>query len=1062
MKTIKYKNRFSAIIASCIMLFALSFAVKANAQGSQNLSQLLETLNAEYSSINNLIPNRYDFSDGETGYYIDDGGGDMYDGGNMIGTNLGQPVYYSNNTINSSNYFGSNGQYFTRKYPGLFVMAANLDNIDEFYIYGNLGADGSGNLDGTVLTSGMFQGFVKRVYNAGDPSVNHLIITAYDPNVSHWFPNSTDMDDHHINGLSNINRIYYLLYAGSNGFYINDDATQQIMDAFVALLVTDTIPPNPVSGLMVSNILNSSALLTFTAPYDDTLTEPVTAYDVRLSTSPINTQNYFDAPVYAQSVVPGAPGTTDSLTVTGLTGETQYWVGISAIDEGGNYSTPVFTSFTTMPDPVIEVSISELELEVPVGEILTSSFQIANAEADAGPLAFSINSGSQNLQETMAYIVKDGYIISKVDFNNQEIEEYYFDVNISELIYHKATGNLWLTSYDFNRLMVFSTETNSIIMTQTISSPRYIFTTNDQDKIGVVYYSYPAKIDIYDPATLQIINTFNLSGNSEAFDAKFSPDGSKLYIASYSDLVEYDSESGQVLNTFNPEYYEYYQFTISNDGNYAYCNSYSSSIRKFNLSTGVMSTGNSNNWESTKMALSPDGELLYIGYYSGNQIQVMNTQTMSVVSTLNKNSSDRTNDIRVSNDGNLLYCLNRYSPNLIVFDLQSSSIVQSYTTNGNTTRFAFGGIPQSLLEFNPATGIIAGGESQEIEIILDAIAMLPGIYQSEISIESNDPSNPLITIPVTLYAKDVTGPDFNLVFFQNHYLTSNLKLLVFAREELPETPGLKDGSDDLDVIMLDSIHYMYYSDYKLTTTENITFTVTGIDSVGNASTFERVLSSTKALKNQGITARYPNDDAVISFSSEAFNNDLFVTIWKEEIDELTVFHLGPGALHLYEPAKLSLSYANDYGKLSDLNCMAIFIKDESQNDWRPIPSTINNEAKTVNAFIDQLGTFKIGYDENIYSPIEQDQSPTAQSVTVAPNPFKNETLLKFYVPADGFIKVELTDLMGNQIVVPANQYYVKGSHDLVISGNNLKSGVYFLKVNIANVEHTLKLIRIDQ
>ncbi len=1056
MKKFIYKNLVLGMMHMCITAIMIISPIGTKAQTAPDLSSFLEKLNEEYTGVTNIIPNIYNFSGGETGNHIYYGGG-MFWYGNYISTNIGGYVSYSNNAINISSYFGGQGQYFTRKFPGLFVLTANLNGLSEFSISGDY--DYWSNLDGAELSSGQYKGFVKRaVSNYGTPSVNHLIIVKDEPGVAHTYSGSYSYN-HTITGLNNVNRIYYLLYAGSNGHYINDDATQQIMDAFVALLVTDTIPPNPVSNLMVSNLLNNCALLTFTAPSDDTLTEPVTAYDVRLSTSPINTQNYFDAPVYEQSITPGMPGTTDSLNLEGLTGETQYWFGIKAIDEGGNYSTPVFTSFTTMSDPVIEASISELELEVPVGEILTSSFQISNAEADAGPLAFSINSGSQNIQETMAYIVKDGYTISKVDFNNQEIEEYYFDVNISELIYHKATGNIWLTSHDFSRLLVFSPATNSVVMTKTISTPRYIFTTNDQNKIGVIYSSYPAKIDIYNPVTMEVSNSFNLGAN-DVFDAKFSPDGSKFYIAGYPALVEWDSESGQTLNTFNPEYYDYYQFTISDDGNFAYCNSYYySTIVKFNLSTGAKSTGSASH-ESTKIALSPGGDLLYIGYYYGSQIQVMNTQTMSVVSTLNKNSSDRTNDIRVSNDGNLLYCLNRYSPNLIVFDLQSSSIVHSYETGGNTTRFTFGGNPVSVFEFNPDTGIIAAGVSQEIEIIVDAETMLPGIYHSEITIESNDPLNPLIIIPVILYAKDITGPDFNLVFFHNHYLTSNLKLLVFAREELPETPALSDGSDDLDVMMLDSTHYMYYSNYKLTTTENLTFTVTGVDSVGNASTFERVLSSTKALKNQSVTARYPNDDAIISFSPNAFQNDLYVTIWKEQLDDAMIYHVGPEALYLNEPAKLSLSYASDYDLKVNLNHLAIFTHEE--NEWTPLPSTINREAKTVNTIVDQLGIFKIGYDENIYSPIEQNQTPTEQLLTVAPNPFNNETLLKFHVPVDGFIKIELCDLLGNRIMTHVNQYYAKGSYTLVIPGNNLKSGVYILKAHVAGVEHILKLIRVDQ
>jgi hypothetical protein len=1058
MKKFTYKNLILALMTLCIPAILLVSFNGATAQSNPDLSSFLDKLNEEYTSVNGIIPNRHDFDGGETGYSIDYGGG-MFWNGNYISTNIGGSVSYSNNAINNSSYFGGQGQYFTRKFPGLFVLAANLNAVNEFTVSGAYNYY-SPNLDGAVLTSGSFIGFVKRTTETwGYPSVNHLIIVRDSPGVNHTYSNDYEYYNHTISGLNNTNRIYFLLYAGSSGYYIDDEATQQIMDAFVALLVTDTIPPIPVSNFVVSNILNSSALLTFTAPYDDSLSEAVMAYDVRLSTTPLNTQNYFEAPVYEQSIAPGMPGTTDSLNLEGLTGETQYWVGICAVDKGGNLSSPVFTSFTSMPDPVIVVSISELELEVPVGEILKSSFQIANTQTGAGPLAFSINSSSQQFQETMAYVIKDGNVISKVDFNNQEIEEYYFDFSISELLYHKATGNLWLISYDYNRLVVFSPATNSVVMTKTLSSPRYIFTTNDQNKIGVIYSTYPAKIEIYNPATMEMNNSFNLPGYNEVFDATFSPDGSKLYIADYPGLIECDSESGEVLNSYDPEYYDYFQFIISDDGNYAYCASYYySDVVKFNLATGEKTVGNSNYYDMSKLALSPDGELLYIGHYYGSQIQVMNTQTMSVVSTLNNNDYNR--DLKVSRDGSLLYCLNRYSPNMLVFDLASSSIVQSYDIGGSTTRFTFGGNPASLFEVNPATGTIAAGDSQEIELTLDAETMMPGIYQGEISIESNDPANPLIIIPVTLIAKDITGPDFNMVFFQNHYLTSNLRVLMFAREDIPDDPVLSDGAEDLEVMELDSLHYMYYSDYKLTATENITFTMTGADSVGNMSTFERILSSTKALKYSEVVAQYPNNEATVSFTSDAINSDLFVTIWKDYENEEVVYHVGPDALQISEPATISLSYENDFGNVANPCHLAVFCKVAGEDSWKHLPGTINKQTKTVSAVIDQLGTFKIGYDENIFTP-EEEMLPFEQSVSVAPNPFNDQTNLIFNTPVDGMITVELHDLTGNQVLPSINRYYGKGLHNLTIPGHNLKSGVYFLKIKIAGKEHINKLIRVD-
>ena len=52
------------------------------------LEEYLTALNAGYLSIINAIPNRHPFAEGETGFNIGDGGNDMFDGGNILSTNL--------------------------------------------------------------------------------------------------------------------------------------------------------------------------------------------------------------------------------------------------------------------------------------------------------------------------------------------------------------------------------------------------------------------------------------------------------------------------------------------------------------------------------------------------------------------------------------------------------------------------------------------------------------------------------------------------------------------------------------------------------------------------------------------------------------------------------------------------------------------------------------------------------------------------------------------------------------------------------------------------------------
>ncbi|HKQ62313.1 MAG TPA: choice-of-anchor D domain-containing protein [Candidatus Polarisedimenticolaceae bacterium] len=223
-------------------------------QNGTSLEELLAAFDENYSLVTAAIPNPFDFAEGVTGALIGDGGDDMYDGGNLLNTDLGFAFPYSDGVVRTHPAVGPAGRYFTRKYPGLFVLVADLDGVSSFSISGNLGADGGGNVDGTVLQADSFgtryRGFVKRVYHAFDPSVNHLIIVADSPTLAHTFPSNTNDDMHEVTGLGGTHRLYYLLYAGQFGGYIDDAATQAIFEAFVERLSPRWLAADRTAGVV--------------------------------------------------------------------------------------------------------------------------------------------------------------------------------------------------------------------------------------------------------------------------------------------------------------------------------------------------------------------------------------------------------------------------------------------------------------------------------------------------------------------------------------------------------------------------------------------------------------------------------------------------------------------------------------------------------------------------------------------------------------------------------------------------------------------------------------------
>jgi len=203
----------------------------------------------------------------------------MYDGGNYINTNLATSIAYTNRVVTASDtQFGAGSRYFTAKYTGLFVMAATDISISSFSITGNLGADGGGARDGAVLSTTVngspYTLYVKRVYSAGDPSVNHIIIVPGNgAGVSHTYATSTDDDQHTVNGLSSVRQLYYLLTARASGAYLANADVLNIANEFLANIgqgLTHSVVLGPGETVVGINFGNHSENIDFgdaPAPY---------------------------------------------------------------------------------------------------------------------------------------------------------------------------------------------------------------------------------------------------------------------------------------------------------------------------------------------------------------------------------------------------------------------------------------------------------------------------------------------------------------------------------------------------------------------------------------------------------------------------------------------------------------------------------------------------------------------------------------------------------------------------------------------------------------------------
>lgn len=101
----------------------------------------------------------------------------------------------------------------------------------------------------------------------------------------------------------------------------------------------DSIPPATITDLAVDSSTPFSITLSWTAPGDDSMTNHASEYDVRFSVVPILSEIDwgFSARLVGEPI-PGAPGTRESMTVTGLKPNQLFYFAIRAGDEIVNWS----------------------------------------------------------------------------------------------------------------------------------------------------------------------------------------------------------------------------------------------------------------------------------------------------------------------------------------------------------------------------------------------------------------------------------------------------------------------------------------------------------------------------------------------------------------------------------------------------------------------------------------------------------------------------------------------------------------------------------------------------
>jgi len=139
--------------------------------------------------------------------------------------------------------------------------------------------------------------------------------------------------------------------SGASRLLLTADGSDMYRVKVVSRNEDDTVAPGATEELRVVSTDLSSAQLSFVATGDDGVEGAARTYEVRyLAGVPVTEDNFADATPAAVSIEPVEAGLQIDFTLTGLLPQTNYYIGVRAVDECLNAG-PVTTVLATTPVP---------------------------------------------------------------------------------------------------------------------------------------------------------------------------------------------------------------------------------------------------------------------------------------------------------------------------------------------------------------------------------------------------------------------------------------------------------------------------------------------------------------------------------------------------------------------------------------------------------------------------------------------------------------------------------------------------------------------------------------
>ncbi|MDX1421239.1 MAG: M36 family metallopeptidase, partial [Rubricoccaceae bacterium] len=699
----------------------------------------------------------------------------------------------------------------------------------------------------------------------------------------------------------------------------------------------EQIPPDPVTDLAAAPA-SLGVELTWTATGDDGSTGTADSYDIRYSTTgPITDDALFDAATQVDDEPDPQPsGTPESFTVTGLDFATTHWFAMKVSDNSFNTSDlSNSASATTLGPPVAQISTSPITVTTPPNTQATATFTIGNT----GP---------------------------------------------SDLLY----------GIDFSE----TTASRRPAPVQTARAPRPATRGIEEPKEGPEPRGFAPELG---------------SGGPDLFGYKWidsdEPGGPAFSFVDIGDTgtavpLSDDQLSGAIALPFAFPFYgvDYNEVYISSNGWLSFTPETSSHLGNDPIpDSGTPNAIIAMYWDD----LDPGGALGDVLYQDMGDGRFV-VQFDNVPHYPDGNGEVSTFQAILSQSGQVLLQYlamtdDASSPNGHTIGIENADgtdgleVVYNAPYVHDELAIRFSAIWVSA---DPASGAVAGGSSDAVELTFDATGLAEGTYTADMTVATNDPQQPLVVVPLVFTVGDPPQVTFDLTTETDPVIVAPGGVVDFtATLFVPE-----GGPSSLD----------YWSEATLP--DNSTREVFGPGTIlVSPGTYVRMLA-------QRVPRNAPPGDYTYTMKVGTYPD----VVVAEDAFGLTVTPSVAGRAAAEGAEAWALF---EHGALLEAGATRDLRRPEAE-------PAADAPAATASAL------------------------PTEPALHAAyPNPFGTAATVRYDVPAPGATRVALYDLLGREVAVLADGPHDAGRFTVVLDGRGLPNGVYLVRMTTGGFSQTQRV-----